>query len=571
MKIEGEIENKENKEKKENTNIIQNPVESTVPQSSSGMLIEEEIPKNNNSIKEQKKDSPNKPWNFQKKSKAIHIKLIKDEFSKEKNYSYNETIYFNNLNAFKDLILTPEKFLNLCQEIMTYFKIFIPKVVSGGPKLILSKYNSRKEKKAAMYRMLYNNLNRISSVIKYLSIFKTIASPDRKLVEYDSGKLIKLAELLKKLYANKSKALIFTQMTRMLDILEIFLNIHGFTYVRLDGSTRVELRQQIVDKFNNEPKVFCFISSTRSGGIGLNLTGADSIIFFDTDFNPQSDRQAQDRCHRIGQTRTVNIYRLITRSTIEENIFKKSIQKRELNYFVMEDGNFSCENINSKLNVRSIVQEENLIRQKDNEEEEIFKSKKDLRSSLNSMQIEKPEDDKIKKLLEFENLKFESEEEQKNIEQMLIKIEDAEDVQALKNLSKEMLEEYEKEKNELLFIKGEDKAERMNALMEKEMYENLKPIDKFALNFYKDEFTYKQFLKEKESKMNLDYKLYDSDNESLGEEEGSSLDLQQSESEENEINKMDIDRAYELYLKKKDEIMKMFDDLDQQEKGKEEQ
>jgi SNF2 family DNA or RNA helicase len=71
-----------------------------------------------------------------------------------------------------------------------------------------------------------------------------------------------LAELLKKLYLNKSKALIFTQMTRMLDILEIFLNIHGFTYVRLDGSTKVELRQQIVDKFNNDKKVFCFISSS---------------------------------------------------------------------------------------------------------------------------------------------------------------------------------------------------------------------------------------------------------------------------------------------------------------------
>ena len=116
-------------------------------------------------------------------------------------------------------------------------------------------------------------------------------------------------------------------MTRMVDILEIFLNSHGFTYVRLDGSTKVELRQQIVDKFNTDPKVFCFISSTRSGGIGLNLTGADSIIFFDTDWNPAMDKQAQDRCHRIGQTRTVNIYRLITLSTIEENIFKNKITK----------------------------------------------------------------------------------------------------------------------------------------------------------------------------------------------------------------------------------------------------
>ncbi len=91
--------------------------------------------------------------------------------------------------------------------------------------------------------MLYNGLNRIPSVQRYFSLLKTISFPDRKLVEYDSGKLIKLSFLLKKLKNNKSKVLIFTQMTKMLDILEIFLNLHGYKYVRLDGSTKViELR-----------------------------------------------------------------------------------------------------------------------------------------------------------------------------------------------------------------------------------------------------------------------------------------------------------------------------------------
>jgi superfamily II DNA/RNA helicase len=234
--------------------------------------------------------------------------------------------------------------------------------------------------------------------------------------------------LLKKLKLNKSKCLIFTQMTRMLDILEIFLNLHGYTYVRLDGSTKVEIRQQIVDRFNNDNKIFCFISSTRSGGIGLNLTGADSIVFYDTDWNPAMDKQAQDRCHRIGQTRTVNIYRLITVSTIEENIFKKSIQKRELNYVIMEDGKFDMENFNNnKINFKSIVQEENLIK-----------------------------DDQVKKLLEFENLHFENEEDQRNLEQLLIRIEDQEDVQALKNVSKELLDEYEQENNEQQFINKDE-------------------------------------------------------------------------------------------------------------------
>ncbi len=103
--------------------------------------------------------------------------------------------------------------------------------------------------------------------------------------------------------------LIFTQMTRMLDILEAFLNYHGYVYMRLDGSTKVEMRQALMERFNNNPKYFCFILSTRSGGVGINLTGADTVIFYDSDWNPTMDAQAQDRCHRIGQTRDVHIYR----------------------------------------------------------------------------------------------------------------------------------------------------------------------------------------------------------------------------------------------------------------------
>ena len=128
----------------------------------------------------------------------------------------------------------------------------------------------------------------------------------------------------------------------MLDGLEAFLNLHGYTYVRLDGSVKVEARQKMVDRFNLDPKIFCFISSTRCGGIGINLTGADCVIFYDTDWNPAMDKQAQDRSHRIGQTKTVHIYRLISVNTIEENIFKKSLQKRELGGLIIE-GNFNTE------------------------------------------------------------------------------------------------------------------------------------------------------------------------------------------------------------------------------------
>ena len=120
-----------------------------------------------------------------------------------------------------------------------------------------------------------------------------------------------MSSLLKELKSENHRVLIFTQMTRMLDILETFLNFHGYIYLRLDGSTRVEQRQVLMERFNTDPKIFAFILSTRSGGIGVNLTGADTVIFYDSDWNPTMDAQAQDRCHRIGQTRDVHIYRSV--------------------------------------------------------------------------------------------------------------------------------------------------------------------------------------------------------------------------------------------------------------------
>jgi SNF2 family DNA or RNA helicase len=116
--------------------------------------------------------------------------------------------------------------------------------------------------------------------------------PDKRLIQYDCGKLQRLATLLRDLKAGGHRALIFTQMTKMLDVLEIFLNLHGHTYLRLDGSTKVEHRQKLTERFNRDPRVFLFILSTRSGGLGLNLTGADTVIFYDSDWNPAMDAQA---------------------------------------------------------------------------------------------------------------------------------------------------------------------------------------------------------------------------------------------------------------------------------------
>ncbi|KAI8578637.1 hypothetical protein K450DRAFT_245833 [Umbelopsis ramanniana AG] len=171
----------------------------------------------------------------------------------------------------------------------------------------------------------------------------SIAFPDKRLLQYDCGKLQKLDTLLRDLKAGGHRALIFTQMTRVLDVLEIFLNIHGHRYLRLDGATKVEQRQILTERFNNDNRILAFILSTRSGGLGINLTGADTVIFYDSDWNPSMDKQCQDRTHRIGQTRDVHIYRFVTEFTIEENIFKKANQKRMLDNVVIQEGDFTTE------------------------------------------------------------------------------------------------------------------------------------------------------------------------------------------------------------------------------------
>jgi SNF2 family DNA or RNA helicase len=167
--------------------------------------------------------------------------------------------------------------------------------------------------------------------------------PDRRLVQFDCGKLQELSGLLRRLRSGGHRALIFTQMTKMLDVLEEFINLYGYTYLRLDGSTPPEERQMLMQRFNTNPKIFLFILSTRSGGVGINLVGADTVIFYDSDWNPAMDQQAQDRCHRIGQTREVHIYRLISESTIEENILRKANQKRTLDDLVIQSGSYNTD------------------------------------------------------------------------------------------------------------------------------------------------------------------------------------------------------------------------------------
>jgi len=177
-------------------------------------------------------------------------------------------------------------------------------------------------------------------------IRQSIAFPDKRLLQYDCGKLQRLATLLRDLQAGGHRALIFTQMTKVLDVLEQFLNIHGHRYLRLDGSTKVEQRQILTDRFNSDTSILAFILSSRSGGLGINLTGADTVIFYDLDWNPAMDKQCQDRAHRIGQTRDVHIYKFVSEYTIEANILRKSNQKRLLDDVIIQKGDFTTDAFN---------------------------------------------------------------------------------------------------------------------------------------------------------------------------------------------------------------------------------
>ena len=125
----------------------------------------------------------------------------------------------------------------------------------------------------------------------------------------ESGKFRLLDDMLPEMQSNGDRVLIFSQFTMMMDIMEKYLKIRGHRYLRLDGQTPVQERQYLIDDFNKDPDIFIFILSTRAGGLGINLTAANAVILHDLDFNPYNDKQAEDRCHRLGQTKEVKIIR----------------------------------------------------------------------------------------------------------------------------------------------------------------------------------------------------------------------------------------------------------------------
>ncbi|XP_015576220.1 ATP-dependent DNA helicase DDM1 [Ricinus communis] len=190
--------------------------------------------------------------------------------------------------------------------------------------------------------------------------------PVEQIVE-QCGKFRLLERLLNRLFALKHKVLIFSQWTKILDIMDYYFSEKGLEVCRIDGSVKLDERKRQIEEFNNVDSNYrIFLLSTRAGGLGINLTAADTCILYDSDWNPQMDLQAMDRCHRIGQTKPVHVYRLATAQSVEGRILKRAFSKLKLEHVVIGKGQFHQERMKSN----SIVdmEEEDILALLRNEE-----------------------------------------------------------------------------------------------------------------------------------------------------------------------------------------------------------
>ncbi|KAH8292007.1 hypothetical protein KR054_003340 [Drosophila jambulina] len=190
--------------------------------------------------------------------------------------------------------------------------------------------------------------------------WSSIVVPDKETLITDAGKLFVLDTLLTRLKANGHRVLIYSQMTKMIDLLEEYMWHRKHRYMRLDGSSKISARRDMVADFQTRADIFVFLLSTRAGGLGINLTAADTVIFYDSDWNPTVDQQAMDRAHRLGQTKQVTVYRLICKGTIEERILQRAREKSEIQRMVISGGNFKPDTLKPKEVVSLLLDDEEI-------------------------------------------------------------------------------------------------------------------------------------------------------------------------------------------------------------------
>ena len=277
--------------------------------------------------------------------------IINTILSRKKCINHNLIIhrcYIPKVVTFPPLLICSNRRTMINQKQIKY-NLLINKILYG---LNFNQYNkSLNLKISRINREILNNDNThnllenglMTPLFYQMEGYTQIELPSFQRLISDCAKLKKLDELLKKLIAEDHRVLIFCQMTRMLDILEEYMSKKKYTYFRMDGSTQIADRRDMINEFQTNPKIFAFLLSTRAGGLGVNLTGADTVIFYDNDWNPTMDAQATDRAHRIGQTKVVSVYRLITADTIEERVLKRAKQKQNVQATVYSGGAFKAD------------------------------------------------------------------------------------------------------------------------------------------------------------------------------------------------------------------------------------
>lgn len=229
-------------------------------------------------------------------------------------------------------------------ELSGWQKIMYRRIQEGGALLMETTDDSGKKKGKAKYtsKGLSNVLMQLRKVCNHPYLFQTNGYQIDFDIVRSSGKFELLDRMLPKLKAAGHRVLMFSQMTQLMHVLEDYFNYRGFRYLRLDGSTSADEREQRMFMFNaSDSPFFIFLLSTRAGGLGLNLATADTVIIFDSDWNPAMDAQAQDRAHRIGQKNEVRVFRLVTNSPVEEKILSRATDKMNMNNLVVEAGKFN--------------------------------------------------------------------------------------------------------------------------------------------------------------------------------------------------------------------------------------
>ena len=267
---------------------------------------------------------------------------------------------------------------------------------------------------------LLNILMQLKKVCNHPYLFQGV-EPGPPYLEGDhlyltSKKFQVLDKLLPKLYAQNARVLIFSQMTRLLDVLDDYLRYKGYLYCRIDGQTsHVDREARIHDYMSPDSDKFIFLLSTRAGGCGINLHAANTVILYDSDWNPQVDLQAIDRAHRIGQTRDVVVYRFVTEGSVEEKIIERATKRLKMENLIMQKGRFNVKDKVKGQDVIKIIQfgAQSILDNKNDSEEEVTSEEVDkiLKYSVEKTEVIHNEIKKLEDRFHLANFSIHSDEQ----------------------------------------------------------------------------------------------------------------------------------------------------------------